>query len=199
MEGFILSPVLSLERCRMAMDITAEMGIPQVATFDAETDSVRASEYLEALCEMAAERDLKICIEFHSRSKLRSIAAAAKLASEGRYRGLKILIDALHLARGGETPADVAQVPPALIDCVQFCDGPLLSPGGKAYGYEAMFERQVPGAGELPLVALLKSIPQEAFIYLEVPQRAAREQGLSAIERAQRAMDGMRSVIAAAG
>jgi sugar phosphate isomerase/epimerase len=100
----------------------------------------------------------------------------------------------LHLARAGETPADLAKIAPNTIGSAQFCDAPAVSPGSKAYQYEAMFERQVPGEGELPLKALLRAIPKEAIIYLEVPLRAAREQGVSAEQRARRVISGMRRI-----
>jgi sugar phosphate isomerase/epimerase len=194
MEDIVLSPVLDRVKCRMALDVMEEMGITRAATFDADPDRTRASECLAALCEDATARGMGVCIEFHSRSHLKSAAAAAQLISRGHYPGLKILVDALHLARAGETPEDLAKIAPNTIDSAQFCDAPAVSPNSKAYQYEAMFERQVPGEGELPLKALLKTIPKEAIIYLEVPLRGAREQGVSAEQRARRVISGMRRI-----
>jgi sugar phosphate isomerase/epimerase len=196
MEGFILWPEMDLDRCRRAMDLTAEMGIPQVASFDADADQARSSDHLAALCDMAAERRLSIVIEPHSRSALPSVTAGAKRIAGGKFKNLKLLVDALHLTRGKETPDDVAKVR-EFIDCGQWCDGPLVSESGKAYAHEGMFERQVPGEGEFPLTDLMKVMPKEGVIYMEVPQRAAREAGVSARERARRAIDGIRNVIAA--
>lgn len=198
MEGIILSPALDMEKCRMALDVTQEMGITQIATFDSDPDRGRASEHLAELCDMAADRGIGVCIEFHPRSQLRSVAQTAQLIGQGKYSGLKMLIDALHLARGGGTPQDVANVSPHVIDSAQFCDGPATSPDTKSYQYEAMFERQVPGDGQLPLKALLTAIPSTAVIYLEVPLRALREGGVSATERARRVIAGMRRIEAQA-
>ncbi len=145
---------------------------------------------------MAAERKLSIVIEPHSRSGLPSVAEGAKRIASGKYKNLKLLVDALHLARGKEAPADVAKVRD-VIDCGQWCDGPLVSESGKAYAHEGMFERQIPGEGQFPLVALMQAMPESGVIYLEVPQRAARERGESARDRAKRALDGIRKVIAA--
>jgi sugar phosphate isomerase/epimerase len=199
LEGLILSPDLTAAKWRMALDVMQEMGVKQLATFDSDPDRGRAADQLAALCESAQAREIGVCIEFHSRSQLRSIAAAAHLVDQGRYPGLKILVDALHLARGGETPEDVSAVAFQSIGCAQFCDAPAASTDAKAYRYEAMFERQIPGDGELPLAALLDAIPSDCIVYLEVPQRAARERGVSALERAQRALDGMRRLEAQQG
>jgi sugar phosphate isomerase/epimerase len=198
MEGFILHPEVDLARWRMALDLTAEMGIPQIAAFDADFDRTRASDNLAALCEMAAERGLGVCLEFHPKSPTNSVAETARLIETGKYRGLKILVDALHLARGGGTPADVAKVPQALLDCAQMSDGPLVSESAKAYALEAMFNRQAPGEGELPLVDLIRAMPADGVLYLEVPQCHARDRGVSAAARAQRAIDGLCRVLEAA-
>jgi sugar phosphate isomerase/epimerase len=198
MEGFIFWSGVDLDRWRAALDITAEMGIPEVATFDIERDRARAADQRAALCAMAAERGLKVVLEFQAGSRVKSIAAAADMIAREAHPNLRILVDALHLHRGGETPDDVAKVPPAFIDCAQFCDGPRLSESPAAYTYEGLHERKCPGDGELPLIALARALPPGASIFLEVPQRAAREQGVSAKDRAQRAIDGVRRVLAAA-
>ncbi len=108
-----------------------------------------------------------------------------------------MLIDSLHLARAGETPADVATIDPALIGAAQICDGPAASPGLKEYYYEALFERGIPGDGELPLRAFLDVIPDDVIVSPEVPLKSLRDQGIPIQECARRAVEGTRRLQAA--
>jgi sugar phosphate isomerase/epimerase len=103
-----------------------------------------------------------------------------------------LTIDSLHLARCGETPADIAALDPALIGAAQICDGPLAHPGQNAYFYEALFQRGIPGEGELPLLDFLKSIPADVLVSPEVPLKALRASGVSIRECARRAVEGTR-------
>jgi sugar phosphate isomerase/epimerase len=192
LEGIILSPALDVRSIPEVLDVMQELGIPQLATFDADPERARAQSSLAALCELATARGLDVCIEFHPHSGLRSIDEAVALIETGHYPGLGILVDALHLARGGGAPSDVARIDPRLIACAQFCDAPAASPSREAYRHEAMFERQVPGDGELPLRDLLDAIPHDRIIYLEVPMKSLRDRGVNAHDRAQRALAGMR-------
>jgi len=175
MEGFLLSPFFNLDTCRAALDASAEMGISQVAGMDMDPDRRRASENLAAWCEMAKERGLGACIEFMSLTQVKTLGNAVDLVKSGKYPGLTVMLDTLHLARSGGTPADVAKVDPALFDCVQFCDGPATAPDDAFYWHEAGIERQIPGDGALPLKAVYDAIPKDIVVYIEVPQHTARE------------------------
>lgn len=192
LEGIILSPALDVGALPEVLDVMQELGIPQLATFDADPDRKRAQNCLAALCEQAAARGITVCIEFHPHSRLRSIDEAAALIETGHYPRLGILVDALHLARGGSTPSDVARIDPRLIACTQFCDGPATSADLDAYRHEAMFERHIPGDGEFPLIDLLAAIPDDRIIYLEIPMKSLRDRGIGARDCAQRAIEGMR-------
>jgi sugar phosphate isomerase/epimerase len=116
------------------------------------------------------------------------------LIDSGKYPNHKLLIDTLHLARAGETPADLAKIDRALIGAAQLCDGPLAYPGFDNYLYEALYERGNPGEGELPLVELLRIFPPDIIVSPEVPLRALRESGVPIQECAKRAIEGTRKV-----
>jgi sugar phosphate isomerase/epimerase len=199
LEGIVLSPALDIRAFPEVLDVVQELGIPQVATFDADPDRERARCCLAALCNQASARGITVCVEFHPHSYLRSVEEAAALIETGHYPGLGILVDALHLARGGGTPAEVSRIDPRLIACTQFCDGPATSPDRAAYRYEAMFERQIPGDGAFPLKELLEAIPEEdRIVYLEIPMKSLRDRGISPLDCAQRALEGMRRLERAA-
>jgi len=81
-----------------------------------------------------------------------------------------LLIDTMHVLRSGSLAADLAAIDPALIGYVQICDAPL-EPVVANYAEESLFERMVPGEGELPLREILAVLPPGRVIGLEVPMR----------------------------
>jgi sugar phosphate isomerase/epimerase len=103
----------------------------------------------------------------------------------------------MHVSRAGDAAA-VATIDPALIDYVQICDGPLATPSAEAYLEEALHERMVPGAGEMPLVEMLRHIRPDVVVSAEVPLRKLREAGMSDLDRARLVAAGARDVMRAA-
>jgi hypothetical protein len=59
-----------------------------------------------------------------------------------------------------------------------------------------MFERMVPGEGELPLFDMLTALPRDRVIGLEVPLRRAAEAGVGPRERLRRCVEAARSLLA---
>jgi hypothetical protein len=60
---------------------------------------------------------------------------------------------------------------------------------------EAVAERGIPGEGSFPLAAFLRCAPPGVTIEVEVPQTAARLAGVSALDRARRAVDATRALM----
>jgi sugar phosphate isomerase/epimerase len=174
------------------------LGASRFNIFVMDTKMTRVSENLAAVCELAKGIGMLPMLEFSGLGgPISSLKFAAGLAASGEYPGLKLTIDSLHLARCGETPADIAAIDPALIGVAQICDGPLAHPGNDAYRYEALVERGIPGKGELPLLDFLKVIPADVPVSPEVPLKALRESGVSIQECARRVVEGTRHLDAA--
>jgi sugar phosphate isomerase/epimerase len=107
----------------------------------------------------------------------------------------RLLIDTMHVLRSGSTPDDVAALDPKLIAYVQLSDAPL-APRFDSYMEEAMFERMVPGEGELPLRELLAVLPDGLVISLEVPQRSLAEAGIGPEARLGHCVEATRALLA---
>jgi hypothetical protein len=63
---------------------------------------------------------------------------------------------------------------------------------------EALHERLVPGAGELPLSDFLALIPREVVISIEVPQRSLAQAGIGPRERVGACIDAVRAMLGTA-
>lgn len=79
---------------------------------------------------------------------------------------------------------------------MQFCDAPaVIAPTMAEILAEAHAERLLPGEGELDLIALLRAVPPDIPLSIEVPtHRLARSVG--ATERARLALAATRRVLA---
>jgi sugar phosphate isomerase/epimerase len=153
-------------------DLMAELGAQGVASVCMEPDIDRALDQMALLAAMAAERDMLFLFEFappHTFNTLESALAA--ITAIGRPNA-RLLIDAMHFFRTGGSIGELSVIDPHMIGHVQLCDAPLAGVSGDDYYREASFERQCPGQGELPLVALLQALKGDVRIGLEVPMQA---------------------------
>ncbi|WP_218171529.1 sugar phosphate isomerase/epimerase family protein [Streptomyces mirabilis] len=98
------------------------------------------------------------------------------------------LVDTMHVVRSGSEPDDLARLDPGVIGYIQLSDAPLV-PAIPKYMEEAMFERMVPGTGELPLLDVLEVLPRDLVIGLEIPLRAEAMAGVGPHERVGRCVD----------
>jgi hypothetical protein len=98
-----------------------------------------------------------------------------------------VLVDALHLRRSGGSPADLADVPAALLPYGQLCDGPLdpVWPPDDHARVESRTGRLLPGDGEFPLTELVGMLPPGGALSVEAP--VATLAALPPVERARRA------------
>lgn len=132
------------------------------------------AESLAAVCDVAATYGLGVDIEFMGWRRVDSLGEAIRVLEAAQVRNGGVLIDALHLARTGGSPADLKAVSPGLIRSVQICDAPAAGPCDEAGVIrEARSGRLPPGEGELPLPELVAALPAEAAISVEVPVESA--------------------------
>jgi hypothetical protein len=66
------------------------------------------------------------------------------------------------------------------------------------YAEEAIYERMVPGAGELPLLDMLAALPEDRVVGLEIPMRASAEADVSAYDRLLPCVNSARALLAEA-
>ena len=138
-------PKFSLAENAAMLKIFRELGATRFNIVVMDSEMSRVRENLAAVCDLAKSIGMLPMLEFSGLGgPIGSLKVAAALAASGEYPGLKLMIDSLHLARCGETPAYIAAIDPALIGAAQICDGPLSHPGKDAYRYEALFERGIP-------------------------------------------------------
>ena len=127
-------------------------------------------------------------------SALKTLDDAVAFIGRAGQPNVGLQIDLMHLMKSGGTPADILRIDSALISSAQLCDGPA-EPTDEQYAYNAIYERQLPGEGELPVIDFLRALPESVTVGLEVPLTSLAKQGISPQERAKRCLEAARRMI----
>lgn len=161
---------------RLIVDVAAELGARNLLVVSSEPDIDRTADALRVLCERAAPAGMRVALEFLMLTPIRTLDQALAVVAACDHPAAAVLIDTLHLQRGGHGPEAVRDVDPGLLPYVQFCDGLATCADTPAHYLEdAVDLRAAPGDGELPLVELLGLLPAGCQLSLEVRSRAWRE------------------------
>ncbi|WP_159979364.1 MULTISPECIES: sugar phosphate isomerase/epimerase [unclassified Novosphingobium] len=192
-EGFAIRPGSSVAGLDKDLDHMTELGVVAVGTVAIETDRSRAMDELAMFASMTHERGLDLYLEFappHAFPNLHHALLALRVLGSPHA---KLIIDAMHLFRCGNSVEQVAQLAPSLIGRVQMSDAAMVG-SGKPYMEEACFERSLPGEGELPLQALAAVLPPRVPVCLEVPNRGRAADIATLEEYAGQAMQRVRAL-----
>jgi sugar phosphate isomerase/epimerase len=195
-EGFALIPDHDIRGYASDLDLVRELGADRIACVSLDKDLRRTIDGFAVLAEMAGERGLLVSAEMGSLGPYGQVEQALELVRGVARANFSLLIDAMHFFRLGNTVAQLAAMGPALIGYVQLCDAPLAN-RFETYMEEAMYERMVPGEGELPLREFVRLIPPGVVVSLELPQRSLAEQGLGPRERTAPCVEAARALLAA--
>ncbi len=194
-EGFSVRAGDNIRERAADLQVMAELGVVRINTVSLDPDLTRSFDQFGELAGMAGALDIETTVEFGPGLAVADLATAlAALRHVGRP-DFRLLIDTMHLVRSGSGAADIAALDPSLIGYAQLSDAPLV-PRIPSYMEEAMFERMVPGEGELPLRDVLAALPSGLVIGIEVPLRSQAEAGIGPRERLQRCLEGARRLLA---
>jgi sugar phosphate isomerase/epimerase len=194
-EGFAIFPNSDVRESYAGdLDVMNELGVKRINSVSFETDLNRSFDQLGALAEMAGARGMVTMIEFVPTFGIADLPTALDAVRHVSRRDFKILIDTMHTGRSGARAQDIAALDAEIIGYVQLCDAPL-KPKIPDYLEEAMYERMIPGTGEMPLRDILAALPRDRVIGLEVPLRSLADAGIGPRERMARCLDATRKLL----
>ncbi len=182
-EAFWIFPDTDVAAWRPALDLAAELGARHVLTVGNDPDRGRLAANVARFCADAAERGLRIMLEFIPYSEIRSLEDAAALLAEVQPADAGILVDAIHLSRSGGHPADIVRHDPELFTYAHLCDVPAAPPPPEGLRPEARGGRLYPGEGGLWLDDFVAAFRPGTPMVVEAPN-AARS-ALPPLERAR--------------
>ncbi|OJZ70208.1 xylose isomerase [Mycobacterium paraffinicum] len=181
-DGFLVLPDTDISAFRADLDALAELGVPRINVVSLDPDLTRSFDQFGALTELASHRGIQTLVEPVPGLTVGDLPTGLAAVEHVGRPDFRLLIDTMHLVRSGSGAADVAAIESVRIGYAQLNDTTLRAGGGN-YMEEAMFDRMVPGEGELPLRDILCALPSDIVIELEVPQKQLALDGVSPIDR----------------
>ena len=107
------------------------------------------------LCTRAEHEGLALTLEFIPGSGIPDLATALAIVIGTGAPNAGVLVDTWHLSRSGGTVADLAAAPAGTLTAIQVSDRRTSTAEGT---YVPMSDRLLPGAGDLPLAAIVEAI-----------------------------------------
>ncbi len=145
--GVWLVPEFSLDTALPALEVAARLGATYFLAVGNDPDEGRMTANLASLAEAARSHRLHLALELMPYTAVSSLAKAHRMVSTCHAPNLGLLIDALHLARAGGTPAEVAALPREHIAYLQLCDAPAELPPGLTLRQESLSARTLSRRG----------------------------------------------------
>jgi sugar phosphate isomerase/epimerase len=186
--------ILRLEPATQANDFlplletAARLGARNALVADNDADEARFTDNFAALCDLAAPFGIAPCLEAMPWTDAKSFADGARIVGNVSRDNVGLLIDAIHFDRGGSVASEIGNVPASWLRYFQICDAPAQRPTTiEGLLHQARAERLLPGEGGLDLRGILRALPRDVPISLEIPQRELART-MPAIERARRAL-----------
>ncbi|HEV8095023.1 MAG TPA: sugar phosphate isomerase/epimerase [Burkholderiales bacterium] len=185
-EIFRLLPKTEVRAFVPALETGARLGATQVLVAGNDPDPVRLADRFAALCDLGAPLRLTLNVEPMPWTEVKNVDQGLRLLVTAARPNAGLLIDPIHFDRGGNVPADIAAIPRERLFYMQLCDAPAERPRDtETLIHQARNERLMPGDGALDLEGILRAMPRDIPIALEVPMRTLA-QSVGAVERATR-------------
>jgi sugar phosphate isomerase/epimerase len=177
------------------METGARLGASQLLIAGNDPDESRLTDRFGELCDEAAKFGLNANLEPMPWTDVKNIVQAARILTAAARPNCGVLIDPIHFDRAGSRLEDIAQVPKEWFRYMQLCDAPAERPADTAgVLFQARAERMFPGEGGLDLLGLLRALPRDIPISLEIPTAKLAET-VGAVERARRALQATKALL----
>jgi sugar phosphate isomerase/epimerase len=151
----------------------AALGIPVCALVLYAPASPELDDRIDRCADLFAARGVRLALEFIPYSSVRTLAEARDVCARAGFERCGLLVDTWHLARSGGAPADLTDLGPEEIACVQVADA-APSPGADL-GVESRQGRLLPGDGVVDFpafAAALSGIGYRGAVGTEVLSRS---------------------------
>ncbi len=178
--------------------VAAELGARTILVAGDDPDEARLVDSFAAFCDAAAKYNLMADLEFMPWTAVADANTALRVIEKAGRANARVLVDALHAARSDTSLADIAAIPRNRLNYAQLCDAPAEIPATvEGLIYTARCERLLPGEGGIDLVGMLRQLPADLPLSIEIPHEV-RLPALGAEEWARQALAASKRVVAEA-
>lgn len=181
------------------VDRCQALGARHVLVAGDDTEMERTAENFARFCDLASPAGLTADLEFMPWTAVPDLKAALAIVEKADKANGGVLVDALHFDRSATTLEEIAALPKARVNYVQFCDGAVpYDRSDEALIRIARGERMFPGQGGIDLIGMARAMPEDVTVSVEVPHRALAEK-VDAKGRAAMAIAASQAILRAAG
>ena len=194
-EIFRLTSDTDVAAYRAALETGARLGAREALVAGNDADEARLTDRFAQFCDLAAEYGIGANLEPMPWTDVRDFAQGARIIERAGCDNAGLLIDAIHFDRGGSAASEIAAVPAQRLHYLQLCDAPGERPRDTAMLlHQARAERLMPGDGGLDLLGVLRAVPRDRPLSLEIPMQALART-MPAAERARRMLAKTRQLL----
>ena len=170
LEFVLLDAETPVDAYRPFLEMGATLGARYLVTCSMVPDPAQAAEKLQALCRWASEFDMSVAVEFLRYTAVKAIDDAVTLVRASGAENAFVLLDCFHLHQAGDRPENILAYPASYFPYLQLCDAPgPPNPDDEEVMRQARTERLNPGEGVIDLAGIIRALPPELPISLEVP------------------------------
>lgn len=193
-EMFPIAPAVNVADYRKDFELGAELKAARAVAHLHDHDEARCLDNFGKFCEMAAEYDLGVGVEFMGLVKAcRTLDRALYYVTQIDRPNVGVALDFLHVVRTGATIDDIRAIPAKYISYAQICDGPGLQVTDD-YLDEGL-NRMPAGTGDWPVREIVEAMPYAVPIDVETPLTTMKDQGVPVKERVKIAVDAARAIV----
>jgi sugar phosphate isomerase/epimerase len=180
-----ITPDINVAALESFIAAGASLGARHVITGPYDHDHARLSNNLAAIASLAGRYGLSALLEFFPWTTVPDLETAAHVVGAASSPNVGILIDTLHFDRSDSSLSQVDSVPPHWLPMIHLCDAPAWKPATtEGFLHTARAERLPPGEGVIDIAPILRAMPGDTQIALEVPmQQMTRSEGPEAVAR----------------
>ncbi len=169
-EIFRLRPDTVVADYEAALATGARFGAKEALIAGNDPDEARLTANFAIFCDLAQEFGIGANLEPMPWTDCKNFAQGVRIVTAAKRENGGVLIDPIHFDRGGSKASEIPGVPRARFRYMQLCDAPANRPTDiEGLLHQARAERLMPGDGGLDLTGILRGVPAELPISLEIP------------------------------
>jgi sugar phosphate isomerase/epimerase len=178
------------------LETAGTLGARAILVAGDDPDEGRLTASYAAFCDAAAPFNLTADLEFMPWTAVRDAKSALRIITNADRSNGRVLVDSLHAGRSTTTLADLAAIPGSRLSYAQLCDAPGEIPTThEGLIHTARCARLLPGEGGIDLVSIVRQLPADLPLSLELPNDE-RLPKLGAEEWARQALAAAKRIIA---
>ena len=198
-EVFRLRPATAPADYEAALATAARLGATEALVAGNDPDERRLTDNFAALCDLARPYGIGANLEPMPWTDCENLAKGVRIVTAAARENGAVLIDPIHFDRAGNRPGEIAAVPRARLRYAQMCDATAERPvDTEGLLFQARAARLMPGDGGLDLGGILRELPADLPLSLEIPMETLART-MPALERARQMLSKMRRLLATLG